>query len=341
MEIGILGCGSLGGVVAGKLWNQYGDNLVVFELNPDIVSAVQDKGLHVTDGTREIVARPRIASGPEDLPSRLDLIILTTKSTTLAAAAEAFLPALVEDGCFMTVQNGLVALDLISRFGEDRVVAGCVMWGASMDGPGRYTVTARGPFVVGGLDGRDSEPARRCREVLLPAFPMEYSVDMRDVLWAKLTVTASLTSLGAITGLNFGELLKRRGVRNLILAIGDEVANVGRAEGVSFRHSEGALNVNLLTGSGFPPRWFRHLLVRAIGLKHRRTESSMLASLNAGAPTEIASVNGIVVALGEKHGIETPVNAAIVDVVRELENATNKPGPECFEHLKDVIAKYE
>ncbi|MBT3274252.1 MAG: 2-dehydropantoate 2-reductase, partial [Spirochaetales bacterium] len=271
------------------------------------------------------------------LSEPLDLIILTTKSTTLNWAVEAFLPALAVDGCFMTVQNGLAALDLIAKYGEDKIVAGCVMWGSSMPEPGRYAVTAKGPFVVGGLEGRDNRQAAKCRQALKAAFPVQVSPDMRDVLWAKLTITASLTSLGAITGLRFGEMLKRRNIRDLILRVGSEVVTVGRASGVEFAHSEGGLNVNLLVGDGFPPQWIRHLLIRAIGLKHRRTESSMAASISMGRPTEIDLVNGVVVELGKKYDIQAPVNEAIIRVVRELENGSSRPGPESYEMLTNLL----
>lgn len=333
MKIGVVGCGSLGGVIAGKLWAVYGDSVCVFIRNEHTAEKVRGTGLTIEDDGKTVVARPPVVSGPEALSEPLDLIILATKTTTLSQAAEAYLPALSSSGSFLTTQNGLVALDLADRYGGERVVAGTVMWGASMSEPGRCTITAHGPFVIGGIGGKPNTHVVICRQVLEPVFPVKISPDIRDVLWAKLTITASLTSLGAITGLRFGEMLKRRTIRRLILEVAEEVVRVGRATGVGFRHSDGVLDVNLLVGSGFPPRWLRDLLIRAIGLKHRRTESSMLASIQAGEPTEIDAVNGVVVKLGKKHGIETPVNAAIVAAIGELENSSHKPGPKSLERV--------
>ncbi len=337
MRIGVLGCGSLGGVIAAKLWNARKDTVIVFELNPDIVASVREHGLRITEKKRTFVARPDVMEGPDKLDEPMDLIILTTKATSLFRAVEAYMPSLSERGCFMTVQNGLMALDLIEKYGENRIVAGSVMWGSSMPSPGNYLITADGPFVVGGIGGRITEQSILSKRTLEVAFKVKTSEDMRDVLWGKLTVTASLTSLGAITGLSFGEMLKSGKIRELILAVGDEVTAVGRASGVGFLHSEGALNVNLLTGEGFPPKWMRHLLVRAIGFKHSRTESSMLASLKLGVKTEIDIVNGVVVDLGKKHNIQTPVNTAIVTVVKDLETGTLTPGPEAFESLLSLL----
>ena len=328
-----MGCGSLGGVIAGKLWNAKKDTVIVFELNPDIVRSVRNNGLRITEKKTSFVARPEVMEGPNQLDEPMDLIILTTKATSLFRAVEAYLPSLTAQGCFMTVQNGLMALDLIEKYGAEKIVAGSVMWGSSMPDPGNYLVTADGPFVVGGLGGHITEQSILAERALKPAFPVKKSEDMKDVLWAKLTVTASLTSIGAITALSFGEMLKSRVIRELILAVGDEVVAVGRASGVGFRHSEGALNVNLLTGDGFPPMWFRHLLVRAIGLKHSRTESSMLASLIIGVKTEIDMVNGVVIVTGKKYNVPTPVNTAIAAVVEDLESGALSPGDKAFKSL--------
>ena len=116
MNIGVLGCGSLGGVIAARLWRYYPDTIVVFELDPHIVQSVRENGLQVNDTKGSFVATPRVETGPEGLSNSLDLVILTTKSTSLTGAVEAYLPALADNGCFMTVQNGLMALDLVQRY---------------------------------------------------------------------------------------------------------------------------------------------------------------------------------------------------------------------------------
>jgi len=341
MKIGVVGCGSLGGVIAGRLWAAHGDDVRVFERKADIVDAVRSRGLEVVDGRKTLLAHPVVLEGPSPAgPGRasdlLDCIILTTKTTALARAVEAFMPALSEHGFFVTVQNGLAALDLLEKHGRERIVSGCVMWGATLAAPGRCVVTARGPFVVGSAGGPDSPAAAVLRDALEPVFPVQVSADMRDVLWAKLTVTASLTSLGAVTGLRFGPMLQSRVIRDLILRIGTEVVEVGRASGVAFRHREGVMNVDLLAG-GRTPLWLKHLIVRAIGLKHRRTESSMYASIREGAPTEIDFINGAVIRIGGEHGVATPVNQAVVYVVKEIEGGSRAPGAQSLERLCSLL----
>ena len=132
MRIGVIGCGSLGGVLAAKLWAVYGDSVCTFARTPDTVVALRKTGLTIDDGRKGFTAFPRVFRGPGEIDAPLDLIILATKTTALEQVAEEYLSALSDSGRFLTVQNGLIALNLVERCGDDRVVPGCVMWGAGM-----------------------------------------------------------------------------------------------------------------------------------------------------------------------------------------------------------------
>ena len=50
-----------------------------------------------------------------------------------------------------------------------------------------------------------------------------------------------------------------------------------------------------------------------------RNVASMRQDLLRGKPTEIDFMNGAVVALGRRNGIDCPVNAALVAIVKALE----------------------
>jgi Ketopantoate reductase len=48
--------------------------------------------------------------------------------------------------------------------------------------------------------------------------------------------------------------------------------------------------------------------------------SSMLQDVRSGRPTEIDWINGEVVRRGARHGVPTPVNEALLQLVEVLEN---------------------
>ena len=54
----------------------------------------------------------------------------------------------------------------------------------------------------------------------------------------------------------------------------------------------------------------------------------MAQDVTKGRPTEIDYMNGHVVAQGRRSGVPTPVSAAVVDVMHEVDSGTRKPAPE-------------
>jgi 2-dehydropantoate 2-reductase len=345
MNVVLMGCGRLGGVMAVRLAGRPGLRLTVLNRNPEIGAAAASRGLQLRWGRRRVTALPRMVAQPRELPSPVDLVILATSSPGLVDAAGTLLPFLGKEGVFVTTQNGLVALELVRTLGSERVVPGCVLWGAAMDRPGEYRLTAGGYFLIGPLDEAVAEgtgrggprPARlsdraaqRLRpvaEVLGRAFPVHFRTHMRGVLWSKLAISACFTTLGAITGLRFGELARRRRLRSLILAMGQEVREVARAEGVKLQPLGPGMDVErLLSERGYATP-LRHLLVRAVGHRHRRTESGMLSALRRGRETEIEFINGVVVRLAARHGLEAPLNRTAVQTVKAMEAGRLQPGP--------------
>ena len=327
MNVAILGCGSLGGVMAARLAGRSDIDLTVINRNPDIAEAVAGRGLTLRRGRRRQTLEVRMVE--EAGSESFDALILATRANGLAAAAESLKRNLAPGACVITIQNGLSALDLPDVFGIDRLVPGCVLWGASMEAPGEYRITNSGSFIIGGLDAPRAAPAvSRAKNLLSHIFPTSVSTNIRGVLWSKLAIITTLTTLGAITGLKFGKLTAGRELRDIIFRIGGELFEVGRAEGITFEPLSAGLNIgNLISDEGYP-LFLKHLLIRIIGYKNRHDESSMLASLRRKRKTEIDFINGRVVRDAERSGIPVPYNRTAVDLVQQLERGILYPAPE-------------
>ena len=70
-----------------------------------------------------------------------------------------------------------------------------------------------------------------------------------------------------------------------------------------------------------------------VGFKYRKLRSSMLRAIERGRPPAVDFLNGEVVAMGETHGIPTPVNAALTDLIHQIASGDASPSPQ---HLKDL-----
>lgn len=335
----VVGCGSLGGVIAGKLFKLLRSNLLVISRNSEINNSIHENGLVVDTGRTIIKTHPNILESVSEIDVPVDIAIVTTKVNTLEAAVADVIPHISRKGAVVLLQNGLEGIRLQERFGRGKIVLASVLWGSSMDRPGRYTVTAEGPFIVESGEHYPDKAALvetglantgLAAEVLNNVFPVVSSGNIKGVLWSKLAINASLTSLGAITGLSFGELVKNRAARILSLRIGSEIYKVSRSEGIKLAPLPGGIfgvNIPLLLSAKGMPQFLKHEIIKLIGKKHAKTQSSMLASIERGRKTEVDYLNGIIVELAKKHGIEAPFNGRVVEVVKMLEEKKLKPDP--------------
>jgi 2-dehydropantoate 2-reductase len=247
----------------------------------------------------------------------------------MLAAAREVLPLLAPEGLLVSLQNGICEEALAGVAGRRRV-AGCVVgFGATMHGPAELEMTSSGEFVLGSLEGGDDPRLEPVRRMLSTTAPCRLSDNILGELYAKLIINSCINSLGAVTGLNLGEMLARLKARRLFIAVMREAMQVAGALGLAVPPGAGGKldYQRFLQGSGPLASLRRHLTIRLVGFKYRRLKSSSLQSLERGKPTEIDYLNGYIVAKGREAGRPTPVNARLVALVREIEDGARRPGP--------------
>jgi 2-dehydropantoate 2-reductase len=63
----------------------------------------------------------------------------------------------------------------------------------------------------------------------------------------------------------------------------------------------------------------------------------MLQDIERGVPCEVDVINGAVVERGREHGVETPLNAGIVELVHAYESGDARPSPAAFDRLAERL----
>jgi len=333
VNIAIIGCGCLGGVIAARLLQAEKHKVSIIDPNEEIQRTISDRGLVLKTWRKRRGFMTEVFDNSTLMPEKVDLAIVGTKANNTIEAAKAFLPLMKANAVFITVQNGLVGLDLANEVGAEKVIQGVVLWGASMKGPGEYKLTARGPFIIGSLSEKPLKSLDQVQSVLGSVFPVYVSFNIEGVLWAKMHITCALTSLGAITGLRFGRMLQHRKTRTLALGIGKEVLAVARARNVKLEPLGNRLDIEYFLDENGARLWRKHYTMRFIGFHHRKTESSMLADIRAGKKTEIDHLNGLIQKYSEEKGIDIPLNTKVIELVKKLESNVLQPSPDnifCF-----------
>jgi 2-dehydropantoate 2-reductase len=330
----LMGCGSIGGVIGGRLlWA--GRDVTIVTHNEEICRVVGTGGLRVTTPEGACVVPATVHTHLDEVEGVFDAAYLAMKATGVEQAARDVTDYLSPEGYVVTFQNGVVEDRVGAILGRERVIGALVGWGATMHAPGVCEMTSRGELVVGELDGRVTPRVEQLKATLDAAAPTTVSTNIYGVLWSKLAINCVVTALGAVTGQLLGEMLQRRAARRLALAITSEVVDVAEAHGITLEPVGGTLDIHRLylppgrRAGGFGLDLVtRHAIMLAVGLKFRHLKSSMLQSIERGRRSEIDFMNGYVVERGRERGVPTPVNAALTGLVREVEAGTRPISPD-------------
>lgn len=330
MRIVVIGAGAVGGVIAAYLSNEtYQVELVC--KHKEIVEAIENNGLRVEGIKGRIITYPDAVIDIAQITDKPDIVFIATKYQDAQPAAKAVLPFLQDDTMVVSLQNGMCEEEIAEVVGEARTVGSIVEWGATMLGPGRVEVTSDGRFIIGELNNEIKHRLFVLKSVLEKIFPVQITSNLKGDLFSKLIINSCITTLGAITGITLGELLKISTARNLFLKVFTEAAMVARAEAVKLEKVAGKIDPYsfALTGDDMSKTFSlsllkKHIILLAVGLKYRKLKSSSLQSLQRGKATEIDYLNGYIIQKAKKHNIPTPVNERLMQLVKEIENGKRR-----------------
>jgi 2-dehydropantoate 2-reductase len=323
MKIAVIGAGAVGSVIGGLL-ARAGEDVTLIGRQPH-VDAVNSHGLLI-EGALGALRIPVVAR--ERLDFRPDLALLAVKTQGIEATVRSILP-LIAATPILTLQNGVRADDLLAGIvGEEHIVSGVVVFGATFLEPGQVTYSPAGTLVVGSPFGPITPSVRNVATVLSKAIPTRVSGNIRGAHWTKLIINEN-NALPAITGLSIQEVNAQPPLRKLSVLLMREAVDVMRKAGIGLGPLPGVPTRMLGPVLHMPtpvaavlPR----LLTRALG--ETPFLGSTLQSIKRAKGTEIDYLNGEIVSLGKQLGVATPYNTAVVELVHRVEAAGEFVPPE-------------
>ena len=335
----IVGAGAVGSYIGG--WLSHTGHAVVFADSwAAQVDAINSEGLRVEGPHDPFVSHPRAFHLHQSqllaLEPQFDLAFIAVKAYDTAWAAR-FAKRYVNDvGYFVSSQNCMPDGEMAEAVGAKKCV-GLIMSSIAVRVGGSGLAQRAGTkrrrdighivFRAGEHDGSDSNRIAELIEMLEPIDGGKTTTNLWGERWGKLcqnsmgnpVVGATLCGSATVTSFPRG--------RELQIRLASEAARVGLALG---------LNVVSFGGSS-PEKWVSassdgevyeeldNMMAESAGATTGDWYPSMGQDVSNGRPSEIDFMNGHVVKMGREVGVDTPVTASIVEVMRQIDRGQLLP----------------
>ena len=316
MKVAIFGAGAIGGFLGVRL-AQAGVDVTFVARGPHL-AAMQADGVTLRSGGESVTVRPRCVASAVEAGVH-DYVVVTLKAHGLAAAAPSIAAMMGQQSAVVTGVNGVPYWYFYGLDGpfRDRVVEsvdpGGALWGvlppsqaigcvvypaAEVVAPGVIEHLYGDRFTLGEPDGSRSPRVEAFSKALIGAgLKAPVRPRIRDELWVKLWGNLAFNPISALTGATLDRIVGDDGLRGLCRGMMLEAKAAAEALGVRF-----GIDVDKRIAGG------------AEGGVHK---TSMLQDLERGRPMEIDALLGAVVELGGMVGVEMPLCAAVLALVRE------------------------
>ena len=324
LSIAIVGTGANGASIGADLI-EAGLHVTFIEQWPAHVEAMRTDGLRVHVDGRVQRVRPRALHLCEvaTLRERFDIVLLVMKAYDADWATRLIAPRLASDGAVAVVQNGMTTGVVQAAVGAERTVGAVIEISSTMTEPGivhRHVPPSRSWFAVNAAAPRTADVTR----ILQHSGEVQPFDDIESAKWMKLVSNVSVLVPTAALGLPMTDAIHVPGMREVMLAAGQEALAVGRARGhtplpIFGLTPEAIADADDLVATMLTALYDRFTVPGAT--------TTVLQDWGKGRHSEVDDINGVVVAEGQALGIPTPVNTAIQDVGHAIEAGRLQPSP--------------
>lgn len=245
---------------------------------------------------------------PEETDFKADLIIIATKFSGLEEACLNIKNFVKDDSIIISLLNGVTSEEILAEaYGWEKVLLAYFIGHSAIREGRNITHDNVNTIVFGAKDNSIvSENVKRVK-VFFDKAGINYKIpiDMRYSLWLKFMLNVAANQPTAILRMTFGEMLENEKFMEFAVNIMQEVQQIAKAEGVN--NTEDMIEKTV-----------EHLKTM---LPEGKT--SMLQDVEAGRKTEVDMFAGTIVKLGKKHGIETPYNKIMKEMIEIIHNHQN------------------
>ena len=285
MKIGVLGPGAVGGLLAALLCRS-GNQVCCFGREP-AVESIQRNGVQLISSVFGSFQSHPIASVVASTP--VDLLFITVKAPALGPALDSIADCVGNDTAIVSLLNGMGHRERIRRALGPKVVVGTI--GAVEVSLGEDRVVLhRSPMIPHMEVASDTDVSPEKLSLIVSVVRNAgLSITVRsnenEVIWRKLARLSAIATMTAYTQSPVGEIRTDKQSRARLQAMVEELCKIARAQSVD------------CTAAG---------IMQQIDALPETLTTSMQRDISAGRPSEIESILGEPIRLGQSLGLALP-----------------------------------
>jgi 2-dehydropantoate 2-reductase len=339
MSITIVGAGAIGGTV-GAFLAKGGEEVLFVDVVKEHVDAINTRGLTIT-GRAEFTVPVR-ATTPEALRGPLEWVFLSVKAQHTEAALKPIVPLLGPSAFLVSMQNGLNEERIAAIIGRERTVGAHVNFGSDYLDPGRILYGSEGTFYVGELDGSVTDRVKGLHDKLCRFTEVVVTPNIWGYKWAK-QCWASLNYATSLVDADAGDILADPRNRRLGVALLAESVHLAKLEGVMLEAFDGfepalmrpttpaAWEAAMESIDKMADEYWRpaHRLKKRTGVWRDLVVRKR--------KTEVDYRIGDLVRRGRARGLEMRLNAALWQMIHEIEDGKRAMVAENLRELGQLI----
>lgn len=338
MRYVIHGAGAIGSLAGGMLAESGAE--VALIARTEHAAAIEQRGLIIRSkqGERSVAGITAVTSPQELQPRDDDVILLTVKSGQTAASVQLLREVFSEQTPVFCLQNGVRNEEMAARRFL-RVYGAMAGISVSLLEPGVIAHTMGHNIAIGNYPLGCDETATAVAEALRVAgFKVTTHENVMAVKWSKLILNLDNAVLAITDG--YVQLAHVEPHLNRFLAeVEAEGLHVLEVAGISVEEPGNPYNLTARQAELRGRKEDADAIRKAENLpRDLRTYPSTWVDLkNKRGETEASYFNGEIVLLGERHGVPTPYNSTLLQIVERMAAEYLEPGLYPLDELGELV----
>ena len=296
----IIGMGALGLLYADRIVKARGQEGTVFILDDERMEKYKGRKFTINGEEKEFAMVAASAMKP------VDLVIVAVKYNGLPSAIETMKSCVGKDTIILSVMNGIDSEEMIAEtYGKEHLIYTVAQGMDAMKFGDALNYTKEGELRIGVVEEYQKKNLTAVKEYF-EDIQMPYTLedDILKRMWGKFMLNVGVNQTCHAYETTYSGVLTEGSEENRIFTGAmDEVIQLSQAVGINLSQEDAEYYKKIiatLKPDGVPS-------MRQDGIAKRKTEVEMFA--------------GIVRKLAKKHGIATPVNDLLYDMIKKIEEA--------------------